>query len=99
MTKQFNQELLLDFAHYIWWKTPDEAVRYPYRLIAQVMNMGLMNDILRLMNECGRDVLVDVLEHAEAGWFDKKVWNFWHIFYGLSDPNNVPPLPQRKIPS
>lgn len=95
---KINRSLLYDFAHYIWWKTPDEAVRYPDRLIAQVMNYGTMDDILRLMHECGRDVIIDILRHAEAGWFDKKVWNFWHIFYGLSDFENVPPLPQRELP-
>jgi hypothetical protein len=24
---------------YVWWKTPDEAVSMPERVIAQVMNM------------------------------------------------------------
>ncbi len=27
-------------AKYIWWKTPEDACRFPARVAAQVMNMG-----------------------------------------------------------
>jgi len=30
---------------YIWWKTPDEAVAMPERVIAQVMNIGDYADV------------------------------------------------------
>ena len=31
-------------ARYIWWKTPDEALLYPQRIAAQVMNIGDFED-------------------------------------------------------
>jgi len=31
-------------AKYIWWKTPEEAVARPERVIAQVMNIGDYDD-------------------------------------------------------
>lgn len=36
----YDREALKSFAKYIWWKTPDEAVAFPERLVAQVMNIG-----------------------------------------------------------
>ena len=30
---------------YIWWKTPDDAVAMPERVIAQVMNIGDYADV------------------------------------------------------
>ena len=97
MSYTINPNLLKDMAHYIWWEKPDVAVQDPYRLIAQVMNMGLMDDVLRVLHECGRDCLKDILKNAEPGWFTPKSWNFWHIFLRLSKYNNVPPLPERTV--
>ena len=30
---------------YVWWKTPDEAMEYPHRVAAQVMNLGTFDDL------------------------------------------------------
>jgi hypothetical protein len=32
---------------YVWWKTPDEAVSMPERVIAQVMDVGDFEDARR----------------------------------------------------
>jgi len=40
----FDREALKPFAKYIWWKTPDEAVEFPERLLAQVMSIGDWDD-------------------------------------------------------
>lgn len=97
MMYTINSMLLKDMAHYIWWEKPDVAVQDPYRLIAQVMNMGLMDDVLRVLHECGRDCLKDIIKNAEPGWFTPKSWNFWHIFLRISQYNNVPALPERNV--
>lgn len=39
--RPIDPNTLKSFARkYIWWKTPDEAVALPERVIAQVMNIG-----------------------------------------------------------
>ena len=49
-----SQEWLKPFARkYIWWKTPEEAVAMPERVIAQVMNIGDYADIQALASEVG----------------------------------------------
>jgi hypothetical protein len=83
---------------YIWWKTPAEAVKFPARVVAQVMELGDIRDNERLIELAGRPHLRDILTHAEAGWFSPRSWHFWHYRLGLSAPGEVPPLPERKIP-
>ncbi|MDP2752472.1 MAG: hypothetical protein Q8O31_07725 [Rhodocyclaceae bacterium] len=82
---------------YIWWKTPDEAVSMPYRVIAQVMNMGDYADVQRLAHQMGDDVLRETLCHAEAGQFNERSWAYWHYRLGLSNVDQVPPLPVRRF--
>lgn len=80
---------------YIWWKTPDEAVATPKRVIAQVMNIGDYEDVQALAKLVGDDVLRDVLAHAQAGWFNERSWAYWHFRLGLAILDNVPALPVR----
>ncbi|MEI9902712.1 MAG: hypothetical protein WDN06_01060 [Asticcacaulis sp.] len=49
---------------YIWWKTPEEALVYPKRIMAQVMNMGDYDDVQALAKHFGDPVLRDVLVHC-----------------------------------
>jgi hypothetical protein len=82
---------------YVWWKTPDEAVSMPERVIAQVMNIGDYGDMQMLANSVGDDVLRKVLSHAEAGQFDERSWAYWHYRLGLAGVDEVPPLPSRRL--
>ncbi len=83
---------------YIWWKTTDEAVTMPERVIAQVMNIGDYDDIQALAALLGDDGLREVLTHAEAGQFDERSWAYWHYRLGLAEVERLPPLPRRSFP-
>lgn len=94
----FDPELLKPFAvKYIWWKTPDEAVAMPKRVVAQVMNLGDYVDVQSLILQVGDDVLRDVLAHAEVGQFTPRSWAYWHYRLDVSNVNQVPALPVRKF--
>lgn len=82
---------------YIWWKTPDEAVAMPERVIAQVMNMGDYADVQLLAELVGDEVLREVLTQAEAGQFNERSWVYWHYRLDLADMDQVPALPVRKL--
>ena len=91
-----NQEILKPFADkYIWWNTPDAFSAAPERVIAQVMNIGDYADVRLLASQVGDDVFREVLAQAEAGWFNDRSWTYWHYRLGLSDMDQVPPLPAR----
>jgi hypothetical protein len=82
---------------YIWWKTPDEAVTMPQRVIAQVMNIGDYADVQALVNQVGDEILRDVLAHAEAGQFNERSWAYWHYRLGLAAEGRLPAMPKRKF--
>jgi hypothetical protein len=82
---------------YIWWKTADEAVAMPERVMAQVMNMGDYADVQKLALQVGDNALRDVIAHAQAGQFSQRSWAYWHYRLGLAGVDQVPPLPSRKF--
>ena len=87
-------------ARYIWWKSPEDALRYPDRIIAQVMNIGDYDDVQALVETFGDEALRDILRHAEAGVFNERSWAYWHYRLGLTPPeapDGVPPLPVRRF--
>ncbi len=96
--RQIDRDTLKSFASkYIWWKTPDEAVAMPERVIAQVMNIGDYTDVQTLAKQVGDDMLRHVLRHAEAGQFSERSWAYWHYRLGLAKVDHVPALPSRKF--
>ncbi|MDR2173281.1 MAG: hypothetical protein LBE32_03645 [Burkholderiales bacterium] len=95
---QIIQEALKPLASkYIWWKTPDEAVLMPERVIAQVMNIGDYADVQWLVSLVDDEVLREVLTHADAGQFNERSWAYWHYCLGLSSVDCVPALPVRRF--
>ena len=95
---QIDQDALKHFvSKYIWWKTPDEAVAMPERVIAQVMNIGDYADVHALATLVGDDALRAVLVHAEAGQFSERSWAYWHYRLGLAIVDHVPAAPVRKF--
>lgn len=92
-----HRDILLDFAKkYIWWESPQEALRRPYRVLASAMNLGSLEDYQRIRQSFDPELLSDVLKNAEAGWFTKRSWSFWHRILDLVNINEpVPPLPER----
>ncbi len=84
---------------YVWWKTPDEAMRFPERVAAQVMNIGDWDDVLEVIDAAGEGYLRDVLRHSEAGQLNARSWHYWHYRLGLAEygVRPVPPMPARKL--
>ena len=82
---------------YIWWKPPEDAIQYPQILLAQIMNIGVWDDLCELFRVVTKEELLNVLYNAGAGQFNARSWHFWH--YQLMDCSlgEVPPLPTRRI--
>lgn len=96
--KEINPEQLKTYAKkYIWWKSPDEAVRQPERVISQVMNIGDYEDVQSMEALVGEDTLKAVIAGAQAGWFNIRSWHYWHYRLGLSHIDNIPNLPSRNF--
>jgi len=82
---------------YIWWKSPEEAVALPDRVIARIMDIGLLEDISGLLELFSKEELNDVLQGAEVGQFREKSWHFWHYYLTDCAVGEVPPIPQTRI--
>jgi hypothetical protein len=87
--------LLAMARRYVWWKSPDEAMTRPDRVIAQVMNLGDQRDVEVMAALVGDEVLREVLVQADAGQFSERAWTYWHYRLGLATLEQVPPLPRR----
>jgi hypothetical protein len=84
-------------SRYIWWKSPEDALLYPDRIIAQVMDIGDFQEMEELAQLVGDDRLRAVLAYAQAGQFRPRSWHYWHHRLGLAASGGVPPLPARKL--
>ena len=82
-------------SRYIWWKAPEESLRYPQRIIAQVMNIGTWEDLCKLSRLFSQEMLRDVLNHAETGQFSAKSWHFWQYSLNAVTVGKMPSLPKR----
>jgi hypothetical protein len=83
---------------YVWWLRPAEALKRPWRVVAQVMELGDYDDVRRTETVLGRDTLVTALRQADPGCFSPSSWAYWHYRLELAQPGEVPPLPERVIP-
>jgi transcriptional regulator with XRE-family HTH domain len=81
---------------YIWWQPPEVSVANPRRVIAQVMDVGTLEDIQALAEAVARNTLTGVLKHALPGWFRPRSWAFWHTALGLATAGRTPPIPSRR---
>lgn len=75
-----------------WWKSPEEALRWPGRLLAQVMTLGSWDDIQVARRHWSEEEFREVLRRPPPGVFDRRSWTYWHLMLGLEP---VPPLPRR----
>ena len=91
------EELRALAARCFWWQTPEEALAFPRRFIARVMDIGGFADFLLLESHYGAEAMRDALLHAEPGWLRPRSWYFWHYRLGLTPCGaEPPPMPVRK---
>jgi hypothetical protein len=89
---------MLDLARRnVWWLSPEEALEYPQRVIARIMDMGTFEDIHELVGIVGEDALRQALKDAEAGQFRPRSWSYWqYLLNGLADAT-LPHIPVRML--
>ena len=82
---------------YIWWKSPESALKYPQRILAQIMNLGSWDDVRKMYELFSKDELRKVLLEAEAGQFSEKSWCYWNYILANCPINSVPNPPERVL--
>ena len=96
-----RRDFLLRMAKsYIWWKSPEEAIESPARIIAQVMEKGSLLDFLEAEALLGPDNMAEVLLRSDPGVLSPRSWSYWHFRLGITPAGgSVPPVPSKIIPS
>lgn len=95
---KLDRDTLSFFAQkYVWWKSVEEAIEQPGRVIAQVMNIGDFDDIQAVEMLAGTQWLTNILNDAEIGQFSPRSWSYWHYRLGLADVDEVPAMPTRRL--
>ena len=94
---EVDKEILRYFAHYVWWESADYLIESnPLKIIAQAMRYANEQEDFSKLYGLQKDILKQALTSAQAGWFDKKSWAYWHyMLYGYDV--KIPPLPQRRL--
>jgi hypothetical protein len=78
-----------------WWKTPAEALADPSRFLAQVMTYGTIEDLSTVRRYFTESAFREILANPPAGVFDPRSWSYWHIYFDLKPPLE---LPKRRLP-
>lgn len=93
-----QKHFLREKSHYIWWQSCEESLERPERLIAQIMDIGTLDDERELWEKLGSVVLLSVIRYARPGWFRPKSWAFWNYQLGVVPVNVEPPeMPSRRV--
>jgi hypothetical protein len=92
-----SKELIASLgAKYMWWPAASPAGHSEERIIAQVMDIGSYEDILRIEAVLGRERLADVMRHAQPGWISARSWNFWRGRLRAQAGLELPERPPRR---
>jgi len=76
----------------VWYKTPEQAVQYPYHFIAHVLTYGACEDVAALDKYITPEQLVEAIDNAPAGGYDPRLWVYWNARIGRYP---TPPMPVR----
>jgi hypothetical protein len=81
---------------YLWWKPEDGGHHSADRVLAQAMNLGTYDDVLRIEAVFGADRLREVLAGAQPGWFSARSWEFWRGRLASTGRRELDPVPPRR---
>jgi hypothetical protein len=74
LPKEFSSDLERKF---FWWEPVGAQPRSDARILAQAMSLASFEEVRRLEQAIGHDVLVETMLIAESGWIDERSWEFW----------------------
>ena len=80
---------------YVWWQPPEATLADARLFLAQLMTIGTVDDVRRLLSVASADDLRSVLRESPVGIFNARSWSFWHLQLGFEA---VSDLPVRRLP-
>jgi hypothetical protein len=77
-------------AKYLWWDPIGDRQHSIERSVAQVMNFGTYDDILRLEQLVSASDLTNIMVKSQPGWFDDRSWDFWRGRLSVDTTAEIP---------
>ncbi len=78
-----------------WWESnAQQVLSDERRFLTQVLALGTWNDVQLVMSHFGEAKLKNVLNDPYLGYFDRRSWTYWHVYWQYPV---VPPLPKRQL--
>jgi len=97
-TDDVSRQAIAEFGRkYLWWEPVGDRPHSEDRIIAQTMNLGTYDDILRLEQAIGRARLVEIMLHAEPGWINERSWEFWRGRLSFATGAAIPDKAPRRV--
>jgi hypothetical protein len=97
VTSDALREVIAGFGRkYLWWEPVGGEPHSEDRIIAQTMNFGTYDDTLVLEDTVGRSRLIEIMLHAQPGWFSERSWEFWRGRLAYSTGAAIPDQPPRR---
>jgi len=87
-----DPQAILMAKRYVWRQSPQDTLQDLSLLFAQMMAIGVMEDIRWLLSVTTEDDLRQVLRDPPIGFFNERAWHFWHHRLGV---HPIPKLPKR----
>lgn len=81
---------------YPWWQPAGGGPHTRDRMIAQIMNLGTLDDIILLERTVGPERLVTIMTRAEPGWLSDRSWEFWRGRLSVATGAAIPDDPPRR---
>lgn len=93
-----QRSFLISVAHLVWWKSPEDAIRWPEYLLRQVMCLGDLEQTIALEQLFPKSILREVLLGAEPGQMNERSWNFWYSrLFDWEKSSDIPTCPRRSV--
>ena len=95
MTVKLTEELKKAVQRCVWFEPPEQAIQDIARLAAYILTYGTPEDTDALRNQIDSEALIECLDNAPPGIYDKRSWAYWNLVAGRYD---TPPMPERIFP-
>lgn len=93
LPKELSSELERKF---FWWEPVGSQARSDARILAQAMSLASFEEMRRLEQTLGPDVLVETMLRAEPGWIDERSWEFWRGRLTRATGRKIPDVSPRR---
>ena len=90
MNIELTDDLKMAVQRCVWFEPPEVAIQDIARLTAYILTYGTPEDTFALRCQMNNEMLLECLDKAPPGIYDKRSWAYWNLVAGRYDPPSMP---------